>query len=71
MWPALYLFSKLEAWSMDLTLLQWGDAGWGDELVRGAMMTVVVAACSYFFGIIFGSLCCRKAIPFLVATPTR
>lgn len=54
--PALYPFRKLEAWSMDLTLLQWGDAGWGDELVRGAMMTVVVAAFSYLFGIIFGSI---------------
>lgn len=41
---------------MDLTLLSWGDAGWGDELVRGAIMTVVVALCSYFLGIIFGSI---------------
>ncbi len=41
---------------MDLTILGWGDAGWGDELARGALMTVVVAACSYFFGIFFGSL---------------
>lgn len=40
---------------MDLTLLAWGDAGWGDELLRGAVMTVVVASCSYVFGIIFGS----------------
>ncbi len=41
---------------MDLRLLSWGDAGWGDELVRGAIMTVVVALCSYFLGIIFGSI---------------
>jgi len=41
---------------MDLTLLQWGDAGWGDALAYGTAMTVVVAACSYFFGIIFGSI---------------
>lgn len=41
---------------MDLTLLAWGDAGWGDELVRGAITTVVVALCSYLLGIVFGSL---------------
>lgn len=41
---------------MDFTLLGWGDAGWGDEMARGALMTIIVAACSYFFGIIFGSL---------------
>lgn len=41
---------------MDFTLLGWGEAGWGDELARGALMTVVVAACSYFFGVIFGSV---------------
>lgn len=41
---------------MDLTLLQWGGSGWGDELARGALMTIVVAACSYVFGIVFGSM---------------
>lgn len=41
---------------MDFTLLGWGDAGWGDEMARGVWMTIVVAVCSYFFGVILGSL---------------
>jgi octopine/nopaline transport system permease protein len=36
-----------------LQLLSWGDAGWGDELVLGALMTVAIAACSYLLGIAF------------------
>lgn len=40
---------------MDLSLLEWGDAGWGDEMVFGAMMTLAVAVCSYALGIFIGS----------------
>ncbi len=39
---------------MNLSLLVWGDAGWGDELFFGALMTIAVAAASYFLGILFG-----------------
>lgn len=41
---------------MDLTLLAWGDAGWGDEMLRGALMTMAVAACAYALGILIGVL---------------
>ncbi len=41
---------------MELTLLAWGDGGWGDEMVFGALMTLAVAASSYLLGIAFGSL---------------
>ena len=40
---------------MDLTLLGWGDLGWGDEMFYGALMTLAVAACSYVLGIVFGT----------------
>jgi octopine/nopaline transport system permease protein len=40
---------------MDLTLLAWGDTGWSDEMVFGAMMTLAVAVCSYALGIVIGS----------------
>ncbi len=39
---------------MDLTLLGWGDQGWGDEMVLGALMTLAVAACSYALGVVIG-----------------
>lgn len=41
---------------MDLSLLGWGNAGWGDEMARGALMTVVVAFCAFILGIVFGSI---------------
>lgn len=40
---------------MDLTLLVWGDAGWGDEMFFGALMTLAVAASSYALGIVIGA----------------
>lgn len=40
---------------MDLSLLAYGDAGWGDEMLRGTLVTIAVAVCSYFMGIVFGS----------------
>lgn len=40
---------------MDLTLLAWGDRGWGDEMVFGAMMTLAVASAAYALGIVIGS----------------
>ena len=41
---------------MELTLLAWGDSGWGDEMVFGALMTLAVAASSYVLSIVFGSI---------------
>jgi len=41
---------------MDFTLLAFGDDGWGDEMLRGALMTMAVAVCSYLFGIVIGIL---------------
>lgn len=40
---------------MDITLLGWGDRGWGDEMIFGAMMTLAVAACSYALGVVLGT----------------
>ena len=39
-----------------LELLAWGDTGWGDELVRGTLMTLAVALCSFALGQVFGGL---------------
>lgn len=41
---------------MDLSLLGWGDMGWGDEMIYGALMTLAVATCSYALGIVFGAI---------------
>ncbi len=41
---------------MDITLLTFGDTGWGDELLRGAFMTVIVATCAFIIGILLGSV---------------
>ncbi|MGP1394111.1 MAG: ABC transporter permease [Inquilinaceae bacterium] len=37
-----------------LELLSFGDAGWGDEMLRGAMVTVIVAVLSFALGIGIG-----------------
>jgi octopine/nopaline transport system permease protein len=39
---------------MDFSLLAFGDDGWGDEMLRGALMTMAVAVCSYLLGIVIG-----------------
>jgi octopine/nopaline transport system permease protein len=39
-----------------LTLLGWGDLGWGDEMIYGALMTLAVATCSYALGVAFGAI---------------
>lgn len=41
---------------MNLSLLSWGDAGWGDELTRAACVSLSIALCSFILGIFFGSL---------------
>lgn len=41
---------------MDFSLLSFGDNGWGDEMLRGAAMTVVVATCAFIFGLVAGSV---------------
>lgn len=40
---------------MDLTLLAWGDAGWGDQMARGAVVTLAVAVAAYALGIVIGT----------------
>jgi octopine/nopaline transport system permease protein len=39
---------------MDFSLLAFGDDGWADEMLRGALMTMAVAVCSYLFGVVVG-----------------
>ncbi|HYC05148.1 MAG TPA: ABC transporter permease [Azospirillaceae bacterium] len=39
-----------------LDLLSYGDGGWGDEILRGAGMTILVAVTSFLLGIALGSL---------------
>jgi len=41
---------------MDFSLLVFGDDGWGDEMLRGAVMTMAVAVCSYLLGVVIGIL---------------
>ena len=40
---------------MDFGLLIYGDEGWGDEMLRGALMTIAIASCSYLLGIFLAS----------------
>ncbi len=54
--PALLADSGVSTRPMDFTLLAFGDDGWGDEMLRGALMTMAVAVCSYLFGIVIGIL---------------
>jgi octopine/nopaline transport system permease protein len=39
-----------------LELLQFGDTGWGDEMLRGALMTLAVSLSSMALGLAFGTL---------------
>lgn len=39
---------------MDFSLLAFGDDGWGDEMLLGALMTMAVAVCSYLLGVVIG-----------------
>jgi octopine/nopaline transport system permease protein len=41
---------------VDFSLLAWGDAGWGDQMAAGAVMTLLVAVCAYALGVVLGSL---------------
>jgi octopine/nopaline transport system permease protein len=38
-----------------LGLLAWGDDGWGDEMVRGAGMTILCATAAFALGIVIGT----------------
>jgi octopine/nopaline transport system permease protein len=38
-----------------MSLLAWGDSGWGDEMIRGAGMTLLVATISFALGIGLGA----------------
>jgi octopine/nopaline transport system permease protein len=40
---------------VDFSLLAWGDAGWGDDWARGAVVTLAVAVCAYSLGILIGT----------------
>lgn len=41
---------------MDLGLLSFGDAGWGDELLRGTLVTLQLALCALALGLALGLL---------------
>ena len=41
---------------MDFSLLGWGNAGWGDEFLRGMGMTLAVATCAFLLSIVFGTI---------------
>ena len=40
---------------MDLTILSWGDSGWGDEFFYATLITMSVATCSFAFGIVLAA----------------
>jgi polar amino acid transport system permease protein len=37
-----------------LSLLSFGDQGWGDELFRGACLSLAIATCAYITGLVLG-----------------
>ena len=39
-----------------MELLSFGDSGWGDEMLRGALMTLAVSLSSMALGLAFGAL---------------
>jgi His/Glu/Gln/Arg/opine family amino acid ABC transporter permease subunit len=39
-----------------LQLLGYGDEGWGDELLRGAWLTIQISVCAYLVGVALGLL---------------
>jgi octopine/nopaline transport system permease protein len=39
-----------------MELLSFGDAGWGDEMLRAALMTLAVSISSMLLGLLFGTL---------------
>lgn len=42
---------------MDIGWLSWlayGDTGWGDEFLRGALLTLSISGCSYLLGVALG-----------------
>jgi len=41
---------------VDLGILGWGDAGWGDEFARAALMTFALAICAFATGLVFGTV---------------
>jgi len=41
---------------MDFSLLGWGNAGWGDEFVRGMLVTLAVATCAFLLSLVFGTI---------------
>jgi octopine/nopaline transport system permease protein len=40
---------------VDFSLLAWGDAGWGDQMARGAVVTILVAVAAYALGVLIGA----------------
>src|SRR5688500_6211436 len=38
-------------------ILSFGNQGYGDELLRGAWMTLQISVCAYFFGFTIGLAC--------------
>jgi octopine/nopaline transport system permease protein len=51
---------------MDFSLLVFGDDGWGDEMLRGALMTMAVAVCSYLLGVVIFYTTVIRGIPELL-----
>jgi His/Glu/Gln/Arg/opine family amino acid ABC transporter permease subunit len=37
-----------------LSGLAYGDTGWGDEFLRGGLLTLAISACSYLLGLVLG-----------------
>ena len=39
-----------------MSLLVWGDQGWGDELFVASLMTIAISISSYGVGLVFGCI---------------
>ncbi len=37
---------------LDVSILSWGDSGWGDEFFFATLMTLAVAGCSFLLGLV-------------------
>ena len=48
-----------------VSLLAWGDAGWGDEMVRGALWTLALSVVAFAIGVLIGSFGAAAKLSYL------
>lgn len=48
-----------------VSLLAWGDAGWGDEMVRGALWSLLLGSVAFVLGVVIGSFGAAAKLSYL------